>query len=333
VAPRYPCGSFVGEGGEDLNYFLRRAGAVCCNDASSQCMGLDVHVVSAEMTLNMSFSGMSEDQLAEALKQAIVAQIGDPAESGINVSDVGNITISVKVKGTAPMTMADPQAFMNNEEAKTAVKQGLATQTGAEVSDITTTFTVEGASADTGEAAADTDESATTSNSTDEPSRRLQGVVNVDYEIETDLSAVDALTAELQAESAADSLTTAINAELEDVEGVDPVTVDEIEAEQEVTISYQIRTTDATAAAGAQTALAESASAPTSLTTSLEANLLAQGVTVTIHGMTAEVGEVDTEDTGEDAAAPSSPISSNAFRLGHHHAAVAAVVALALAQL
>lgn len=322
------CGGFVG--GESINEHLFAAGDACCSDQTPVCRGEDVHEVSGAMTLDLtSVAGLSDgDRLSDAaegaLKNAIAAQI-----EGVDAQDVGNITVVVKVKGRAPMQVADAAAFVASAEAKQAVEAGLAAQANVNVTRVTATLSVGGAGA-----AGNTSEETTTANTTE---RRLQETVNVEYEIQADLSDSDGLTSRLQSADASADLTAAINTELAEAEGDFDVTVDEISADSEVTISYQIRTTDpeaATAAAEALTAAATDETSQTALMTGLNTELAAAGVDVQVNSMTVAQPTVVVEDTGDAAPATTArPASSNgAFRFGPGGLLIVAAVVFQQAQ-
>merc|ERR1711865_1249458 len=213
-----------------------------------------------------------------------------------------------KVKGSAPMELADAaaaQAFVASAEAKLAVEAGLAAQVNVPPASVTATLSLADTATET--AAADAAVTTTTTMASRrltqvEDLRRLQGGgVNVDYEILADLSHGDSMTQSLQAESGSADLTTAINAELATVDGIDPVTVTEISAEPEVTISYQIRTVDAETAQQAQTSIAEASAggdAQAALMSGINSEMAAVGVSVNITGMTVAEPVLEVEDTG-----------------------------------
>merc|ERR1711998_662836 len=92
----------------------------------------------------------------------------------------------------------------------------------------------------------------------EEAKRRLQEAnVNVEYEIVVENMGDSAqMMSSLQAADGATALTTAINTALTEAGSTISVAVTEISAEPEVTISYEIRTTDAEAASSAQAAMA-----------------------------------------------------------------------------
>lgn len=309
----FPCGGFVM--GRSINVELFAAGDACCSDQTPVCRGQDVHEVSGSMTLNLtSVLGLSDgegelsDAAQTALKDAIAAQI-----DGVDPQDVGNIEVVVKVKGTAPMQVANAAAFVASAEAKQAVEAGLAAQAGVEASRVTATLSVAGA-VPAGNATEETTTANTTANTT---GRRLQDTVNVEYEIEADLSNSDMLTTSLRSADAS-ALTTEINAALAEVEGDFDVTVDEISADSEVTISYQIRTTDleaATAAEAALTAAATDETAQTSLMDGLNTALRERGVDVQVNSMTVAQPTREVEDTGDAATTPR-PTSNGAFSFG-----------------
>lgn len=350
-----PCGSVWGAGTDgDLNYHLFRAGGACCSDETSVCMGEDVHVVSAEMTLNMaSTAALADDsgQLSSNATAALTKAIAD--QTGADLSEVTNVTVTVKVKGSAPMELADAaaaQAFVASAEAKLAVEAGLAAQVNVPPASVTATLSLADTATETAvadatvTAAADAAVTTTTTMASRrltqvEDLRRLQGGgVNVDYEILADLSNSDSMTQSLQAESGSADLTTAINAELATVDGIDPVTVTEISAEPEVTISYQIRTVDAARAQQAQTSIAEASAggdAQANLMSSINSEMAANGVSVNITGMTVAEPVLEVEDTGDAAAPVSRTDSSGTFRLGCRNFVMAfsAAVAMSLLQL
>jgi len=318
-----PCGSFVGDG-EDLNSHLFIAGGACCSDGISQCMGLDVTVVSGEMTLNMDIpSDMSAEELVSALKTSIASQV-----PGLNESEVGNVTVSVVVKGTAPMVVGDPAAFVASAVAKAAVEAGLAIQVGVAAEHVTATLSLEASEGATTPAPAATD-TTTTAPAT----RRLEGTVIVTYDITADLANSATLTSSLQAADATTSLAAHINTELA-AEGIE-VEVQEIEAESEVTISYEIRTVDSSVADTAQTVFSDAAAgagnAGAGFTTSLTSELADLGHSVTIEVTFAEPEVEVSEATTQTAAPSSSPTSSSAFRLGHGDVAVAMAAIAAFA--
>jgi len=324
---------------------------------------MGVHVVSAEMTLNMASTAALADatgQLSSDATTALSAAIA--AQTGVDVTEVANVTVAVKVKGSAPMelgTAEAAQAFVDSVPAKIAVEAGLALQVGVPSPSVTATLSVADAATDT--AAADTTVTAAdaatdtaaadTTVTTDtaaadttrrltqaENSRRLQGgVVNVDYEILADLSSSDTMTQSLQAESGSTELTSRINSQLETVEGIESVTVRNITAEPEITISYEIRTTDPERAQTAQASIAEASAgvgAQTDFMTEINDAMAENGVSVTITGMTVAEPVLEAEDTGE-AAPVSRTVSSGTIRLGCRNFVMAfsAIAALSLLQL
>merc|ERR1712195_167775 len=131
----------------------------------------------------------------------------------------------------------------------------------------------------------------------------------------------------------ASSLTDNINLELEDVEGIGSVSVEEIAAEPEVTISYEIRTTDADAARNAQAVMAAATAGGAgqdALMSGISDTLMSAGFNVTISDMTGSVTEVQTVAQGE--AAPIRTPTSGAFRLSLRDLlATAVAVAVAVA--
>merc|ERR1712195_414194 len=292
-------------------------------------------------TLNMaSTAALADDsgQLSSNATAALTKAIAD--QTGADLSEVTNVTVTVKVKGSAPMELADAaaaQAFVASAEAKLAVEAGLAAQVNVPPASVTATLSLADTATETAvadatvTAAADAAVTTTTTMASRrltqvEDLRRLQGGgVNVDYEILADLSNSDSMTQSLQAESGSADLTTAINAELATVDGIDPVTVTEISAEPEVTISYQIRTVDAARAQQAQA----------SLMSSINSEMAANGVSVNITGMTVAEPVLEVEDTGDAAAPVSRTDSSGTFRLGCRNFVMAfsAAVAMSLLQL
>jgi hypothetical protein len=349
VAPAFPCGGFINE--EGINFHLFRAGRACCTDGFSQCMGLAVHVVEAEMTLEMDFpANMSASQLETALRESIAAS------TGVSNTSVGKINITVKVVGTAPMVVADPAAFVASPEAKTAVEAGLAVKVGVPASDVTATLSLaDGSSAAPAGAPAPASSPASAPSPAaapgpapspspapasarrleHEPERRLSGTVNVEYEIVADMASSSMMTTSLQADDGAASLTAAINDQLENVTDIEPVEVQDIEATPQVTITYEIRTTDAEAAQAAQEFIAEASSggaAAEGLVSGITAELAEAGFTVTIAEISGSVEPVQIEPQG-DAPPSTRTQSSSAFRLSHRDVATALslVVALALA--
>lgn len=349
------CGSTWGDS-ESINEHLFRAGAACCSDETSVCMGQDVHVVSAEMTLNMASTSALADssgQLSSNATAALSAAIA--AQTGADLSEVTNVTVAVKVKGSAPMTLADAaaaQAFVASPDAKLAVEAGLAVQVDVPPASVTATLSLADTATETAvadatvTAAADAAVTATTTTASrrltqEEDLRRLQaGTVNVDYEILADLSNSDTMTASLQAVGGAAALSGAINDELaaNPVEGIDLVTVTQISAEPEVTISYQIRTVDADRAQQAQTNIAEASAggdAQATLMSNINSQMEAMGVSVNITGMTVAEPVLEVEDTGDAAAPVSRTDSSGTFRLGCRNFVMAfsAAVAMSLLQL
>merc|ERR1711967_165887 len=99
----------------------------------------------------------------------------------------------------------------------------------------------------------------------------------------------------LEAEDGAASLTAAINHQLENVTDIDAVAVQQIEAEPQVTISYEIRTTDEAAAQAAQETIAAASAggaAQDTLLGGITAELAEAGFVVEISGMTGTVEEV-----------------------------------------
>lgn len=344
VRPQVDCGGYLGS--DAINFHLFTAGRACCSDFISQCMGLDVHVVRAEMTLAMTIpDGMSEEQLANAMRESIAQQ------TGVGNSSVGNINITVKVVGTAPMVVADPAAFVASAGAKLAVEAGLADQVGVPAPSVSAILSLAG---ETSSAPASASAPAPASApgpapspspapapapvsarrlAEQEPERRLEGTVNVDYEILADLASSGSMTADLESGSGAALLTDLINEQLENVTGIDPVTVQEILAEPQVTISYEIRTTDGNAAQLAQEVISAAAgggTAQTDFLTAITEELAEAGLEVTISGMTGTVEEVQTEETGEAATTRTIP-SSSAFSLTHRYVATAAAAAVAVA--
>jgi len=257
--------------------------------------------------------------------------------------------------GSAPMTLADAaaaQAFVASPDAKLAVEAGLAVQVDVPPASVTATLSLADTATETAvadatvTAAADAAVTATTTTASrrltqEEDLRRLQaGTVNVDYEILADLSNSDTMTASLQAVGGAAALSGAINDELaaNPVEGIDLVTVTQISAEPEVTISYQIRTVDADRAQQAQTNIAEASAggdAQATLMSNINSQMEAMGVSVNITGMTVAEPVLEVEDTGDAAAPVSRTDSSGTFRLGCRNFVMAfsAAVAMSLLQL
>merc|ERR1712224_642955 len=98
------------------------------------------------------------------------------------------------------------------------------------------------------------------------------------------------------------------------VTGIDAVEVETLTAEPQVTITYEIRTTDAAAAREAQATMAAAASSGTgqdALLGDITQALADAGYAVTISSMSAEVEEVQVVEQGD--APPSRP-SSNSVR-------------------
>merc|ERR1712216_135888 len=164
--------------------------------------------------------------------------------------------------------------------------------------------------------------------SEEEAERRLQGTVNVEYEIEVENMGDSAqMMSSLQAADGASALQAAINAELPADLAVE---VTEIVAEPEVTISYEIRTTDAAAASTAQAAMAAATAGGAdqdALLSGITSNLLDAGFNVTISSMSGTVEEVATVAQGE--AAPSRTPTSGAFRLSLRDLLATAVIVAA----
>merc|ERR1712070_1163345 len=246
------------------------------------------------------------------------------------------------------MVVADPAAFVASPEAKTAVEAGLAVKVGVPASDVTATLSLaDGSSAAPAGAPAPASSPASAPGPAPspspaparrlehEPERRLSGTVNVEYEIVADMASSSMMTTSLQADDGAASLTAAINDQLENVTDIEPVEVQDIEATPQVTITYEIRTTDAATAQAAQEYIAEASSggaAAEGLVSGITAELAEAGFTVTIAEISGSVEPVQIEPQG-DAPPSTRTQSSSAFRLSHRDVATALslVVALALA--
>merc|ERR1712070_104812 len=252
------------------------------------------------------------------------------------------------------MVVADPAAFVASPEAKTAVEAGLAVKVGVPASDVTATLSLaDGSSAAPAGAPAPASSPASAPSPAaapgpapspspapsrrleHEPERRLSGTVNVEYEIVADMASSSMMTTSLQADDGAASLTAAINDQLENVTDIEPVEVQDIEATPQVTITYEIRATDAATAQAAQEYIAEASSggaAAEGLVSGITAELAEAGFTVTIAEISGSVEPVQIEPQG-DAPPSTRTQSSSAFRLSHRDVATALslVVALALA--
>merc|ERR1711908_134754 len=106
-------------------------------------------------------------------------------------------------------------------------------------------------------------------------------------------------------------------------------------ASPKVTVSYEISSTNASAASEAQATMAAAASSgadQTSLISGITANLAAAGVTVTISNMTGTVDAVQASTPGAAAANASSASrvpTSNTVRHSLRHVAMSVVVAVA----
>merc|ERR1711907_910459 len=147
------------------------------------------------------------------------------------------------------------------------------------------------------------------------------------------------MLANLESASAAADLATEIGTALAasgdaTVSSMSP-TVSAIEAAPEVTISYEISTTDATVASDAQATMAAAAASgteQTDLIAGITSNLNAAGIVVVISNMTGTVDAVVANTPGAAAAnasQSSSRTSSSAVRHSLRHVVMSVVVAVA----
>merc|ERR1711988_419208 len=148
--------------------------------------------------------------------------------------------------------------------------------------------------------------------------------------IVTDMASSTAMTDSLVGGAA--DLTTEINTQLAATDF--SVEVEQIAAAPEVTVTYEIRTTDAAAATAAQETIAAASTEGSSsaLVSGLTANLAdTHGVQITITEMTSTASEVRSVSTASPSSPSPPPTTSNAFRLGHRDVVSAVVVAAAVA--
>jgi hypothetical protein len=317
-----------------LNFEFFKVGRACCTDDLSICMGMSIHKVSADMAFEMDSlpATLTETALADAVKAQVASATGIAADA------IGNVTVSVKVKGDTSMSVPDAAVFAASVPAKTAVETGIAATAGTTASAVTATLTAgrrltveddDGFSIDS-----EADE--------DEGTRRLQQAVTAAYEIETTgvgqsrtmLAGMGAATATT---GLATQITTALAASGDATVGSITPTVSSVSAVPKVTVAYEISTTNATAATEAQATMAAAASSgtgQTSLISGITATLAANGVTVTISNMTGTVAAVQASTPGAAAANASSSSrtpTSSAVRHSLRHVAMSVVVTVAAA--
>jgi hypothetical protein len=224
-----------------------------------ELLQVEQHTITGSLTLDVSEVGdLGNEASRDAMKDAIAAQLGLSS-----ADDVEDVVITIKVKGSMPMTVSNPAAFAASSEARLGIETAIANQNEVAVQDVTATITV-------------------VSRRLRDVARRLQGGgVDVSYEIEVqDGATADAMTTSFAAADTA-ALATAVNAELATAGGDLTVTsVESITAEPEVLVSYSIVTEDAAVAESVQTAVEEADA--TAFTASINEELEAAGVETTV---------------------------------------------------
>lgn len=322
--PAPDCGGF-GAGNMNINFHLFRAGRACCQDGTSQCMGMEVHKVSASMGFELDSLPMSltEAALTTAVKDSIAAT------TGLSSDNIGNVTVTVKVKGDTSLTLADAAAataFAASAAAKTAVEAGIATQAQTTPASVTATL------------------AAARRLTAEDGARRLQaaGTVTAAYEVDTDgvsssRTMLDNMGTGTVQSDLAGHITTALAASADTTVSAMTPTVASVSAAPKVTVSYEMSSTNATAAAEAQATMQDAAAAgagQTALVDGITSSLLTAGVEVNISDMSGTVNQVEatihgTSGNATNAAASSRTPTSSAVRPSLRHVAMSVIAAVA----
>jgi len=226
-----------------------------------------------------SATALDETQVQVALKQAIATQ------AGVELAEVTSLQIVTKVAGTVPLEVVDPEAFIADEVAVTALKNALAS-----VNNVTADAVEVLLEAIVRRRLADEETGA----------RRLAANVQVAYEfVAADGAAADASTEAMMAAPMLESLASAINMELADSD-LEVTSVEEIMAAPTVEITYTIETDDATAAADA---ISLAQAEPAIMATAINDQLDSLGVDFQVTGVAA----MSTPSQASSVASTSAP--------------------------